>query len=198
MRRQTATDRALDTGAGSTRLPDPGHLPAVFQSYSPGQSENADAAISAEVRLDQTNVCINRSQQGETKSLIVPVAAYAGVMVQIQAADQAGAVVARLILKHVEPQFCVVLAETDRPELLATSWPAWASTLGLPMLVCDTGGAVKPIEAFSARPTATPYPRRKLALLTGRRPRFLVRRQSGAKTEHLQVFKGEREIIARN
>lgn len=197
MRRQTATDRALDTGAGSTRLPDPGHLPAVFQSYSPGHPDGADTAVSAEVHLDKTNVCINRPQLGETKSLIVPVSAYAGVMVQIQAADQAGAVVARLILKHAEPQFCVVLIETDRPELLATSWPAWASALGLPMLVCDTGGAVKPIEAFSARPAATPYPRRKLALLTGRRPRFLVRRQTGAKAENLQVFQGEREIIAR-
>ncbi|MEP4033667.1 DUF6101 family protein, partial [Roseibium polysiphoniae] len=70
--------------------------------------------------------------------------------------------------------------------------------LNLPMLVCDTGGAVKPIEAFSARPCGTPAPRRKYPLLTGRRPRFLVRRRIGNTGDRLVLHQGEREIIARD
>ena len=66
------------------------------------------------------------------------------------------------------------------------------------MLVCDLGGKVKPIEAFSAMPTAQPTPRRKLRLLTGRRPRFLNRRMPGKKAAAPAVHANEREIIARS
>ncbi|WP_417666676.1 DUF6101 family protein [Roseibium sp.] len=196
---QTAIDRA-DIGSGTFSVPDPGQLPARFhsrlfneRSSAPGTDEPV-----VDVQLDKTNVCLTQFHNGAPTSLIAPVQSYAGIMVQITPSERPGAVNARLILKHSDPQFSVLLTETDRPEQLATAWPSWSSALGLPMLVCDTGGTVKPIEAFSARPTHDPHPRRKLPLLTGRRPRFLVRRACGSADQTAPVFSGEREIIARS
>ncbi|MBD8878033.1 DUF6101 family protein [Roseibium polysiphoniae] len=197
MRRQTAVDRAMEAGAGAIAVPDPGQLPAVFETRLFDVAV-ADETNPVEVKLDTQNVSISRWRDGGLKSLIAPVHTYSGVMVQIEASDVRGAVAARLILKHPDPQFCVILIETDKPEQLATSWPSWSAALNLPMLVCDTGGAVKPIEAFSARPCGTPAPRRKYPLLTGRRPRFLVRRRIGQTGAQFKVYKGEREIIARD
>jgi hypothetical protein len=65
------------------------------------------------------------------------------------------------------------------------------------MLVCDLGGEVKPIDAYSATPAAKPAPRRKLRLLTGRRPRFLNKRLPGSMPLSPANFGHEREIIAR-
>ncbi|MEJ8473537.1 DUF6101 family protein [Roseibium algae] len=198
MGRQTAFDIVEDNGAGQIFAPEPGHLPTAFQSRLHGTAGSDIGPLPVHVKLDSQNVCISRLENGTPTTLIAPIHAYSGVMVQIEASEEPGAVAARIILKHSDPQFCVVLIETDRPEQLATSWPAWATALSLPMLVCDTGGEVKPIEAFRASPTGKPNPRRKLALLTGRRPRFLVLRHSGHPNRQETVYSGEREIIARN
>ncbi|SHL45282.1 DUF6101 family protein [Roseibium suaedae] len=152
-----------------------------------------------DVHLDRTSVSITRHQAGaENATVVLPVQSFCGVMVQITPGSTPGAIRAKLILKHTDPQLSVLLADTERAEQLAAAWPAWASALELPMLVCDLGGRVKPIEAYSANPAGQPAPRRKLALLTGRRPRFLVRRQRGAKEASLTVHRDEREIIARS
>ncbi|WP_417685482.1 DUF6101 family protein [Roseibium sp.] len=197
MASQTAIDR-VDIGPGTLPVSGPGQLPVDFHSRLFDEPGTNTRGKSVRVSLDRANVCITPDSVGASGSVIAPLNSYAGVMVQIAPSDQPGSVAARLILKHSDPQLSVLLIETDRPEALATAWPSWASALELPMLVCDTGGSVKPIEAYSARPSGTPHPRRKLALLTGRRPRFLVRRTNGPRQDEPTIHTGEREIIARS
>ncbi|NVK34443.1 MAG: hypothetical protein HWE23_08175 [Rhodobacteraceae bacterium] len=155
-----------------------------------GTSKTVEAVV------DTKSVTITTLDETDPSTLVIPIHQFEGVVVHIQGADEPGAVVARLILKHSDPQLSLLLSETDKPELLAQSWPAWAEALGLPMLVWELGGMIKPIEAYSARPSCAPHPRRKLPLLTGRRPRFLVRRPVGRSAADATVYQGEREIIA--
>ncbi len=176
----------------------PGQLPTEFRTTLYPDERGNVAASPVVVRMDGQTVSVDLIGEESPTTLIAPIHSYAGVMVEINATGAPGAVVARLVLKHTDPQLSVVIAETCQPEQLATSWPSWASALSLPMLVCDTGGSVKPIEAYSVRPGGVPHPRRKLALLTGRRPRFLVRRRCGGSPEDRPVIRGEREIIARS
>ncbi len=119
-------------------------------------------------------------------------------MVRIVPGEAPGEILAALILKHPDNALSITLAETERSEDLALLWGQWAQIFNLPMLVCDLGGKVKPIEAFSATPAASPAPRRKLRLLTGRRPRFLNKRRTGRGVAASASFAHEREIIARN
>ncbi|MBD1546086.1 DUF6101 family protein [Roseibium aggregatum] len=197
MGRQTAYEAATAAGA-STGFPlDPGRLPLTFQSKAGTFSGSHPDVRAVEVNLDRERAMINPVASEAPAGTVVPVKAFDGVMVQLAPADQNGTVCAKLILKHPNDGLSVLLAETGNPEELAAIWPAWSKSLGLPMLVCDLGGKVKPIEAYSARPAAGPSPRRKLALLTGRRPRFLVRRKTGADATARMIHRGEREIIAR-
>ena len=197
MGRQTAYEAATDAGA-STGFPlDPGRLPLTFHSRAGTFSASSHEVHEVEINLDRERVMINPVAASAPVGTVVPVNAFDGVMVQVAPADQNGTVCAKLILKHPDEGLSVLLAETGNPEELAAIWPAWSKSLGLPMLVCDLGGKVKPIEAYSARPSSCPAPRRKLALLTGRRPRFLVRRKTGSEKTLRMVHRGEREIIAR-
>ncbi|MBO0345873.1 DUF6101 family protein [Roseibium limicola] len=197
MGRQTATDRTIGIGAGVQRTLDPGCLPVRFESHLAMEGARAGQANRCEVVLSNRDVTISTHNGPANGSVVVPIQSFAGVMVQITPGITPGCVTARLVLKHFDPALSVVLIETDQPEGLALSWPAWAESLNLPMLVCDTGGSVKPIEAFSAKPKSPPAPRRKMALLTGRRPRFLVRRRCGSKDRAQVVYRGERELISR-
>lgn len=198
MGRQALQDRTFETGPEVLTLPDPSQLPSIFQSRMPDAFSGAFTGESIEVHLDRSHVTLRRAASDDAATVILPVQAFSGVMVQVEPGIMPGAIKARLILKHTDPQLSVLLAETERAEQLAAAWPAWASALELPMLVCDLGGRVKPIEAYSACPSGQPAPRRKLALLTGRRPRFLVRRQRGSAGSALPVHRNEREIIARS
>lgn len=197
MGRQTAYEAATDAGASAEFPLDPGRLPLTFQSKAGTFSNDTADVRTVEVHLDRERVTITSAASGAPAGAVVPVENFAGVMVQVAPADRNGTVCAKLILKHPAEGLSVLLAETGNPEELAAIWPAWSKSLNLPMLVCDLGGRVKPIEAYSARPSAGPLPRRKLALLTGRRPRFLVRRKTGSQSAARLVHSGEREIIAR-
>ena len=198
MGRQTAVDQVTGKGLGPETVPSPGPFPQVVQSTLYRTSQNQAAArTQVVVKLGPQDIFISHPDTGAPNALIAPTSSYAGVMVEVVPGDHAGGVVARLILKHPDPQFSFVLAETLQPERLAAVWSSWSSALCLPMLVGDQTGRVKPIEAFSARPAGKPYARRKLSLLTGRRPRFLVRRNCGKHPSAAQVHRGEREIIAR-
>lgn len=197
MGRQTAAETAINTGAGGANLLDPGSLPATFQSEVIRENGDEAGLMYADIRIDTQSVSITRQAGPENGCIVIPVSQFSGVMVQVAPADATGKVKAKLILKHSEDRLSPVIAETSQPEDLAAVWPAWSKALDLPMLVCDPGGNIKPIEAFSATPVTGPTPRRRMALLTGRRPRFLIRRKTGVRGAGLTVHRGEREIIAR-
>lgn len=196
MRRQTANDRATEDGVRPDDVLTPDFLPIIVHKTL--GSGTGSSGRPATVSVDIDTVLISHQQGSDPVEVIVPTRLFDGVMVQIMPGREPGAVIARLILKHADQDLSIVLVETEKPEQLAAAWPAWSRRLDLPMLVCDLGGKVKPIEAFQAMPSGIPSPRRKLRLLTGRRPRFLVRRRTGAPVQEPVVITGEREIIARS
>lgn len=185
----------MATGTGTHSMPHPGCLPVNFEQRL--ESRPGTPSLPADIFLDRDKAVIKRRVAGVPVTVVVPASGFDGVMVRIVPGDAPGEIVAALILKHPDSALSITLAETEKSDDLAVLWSRWAQTLNLPMLVCDLGGKVKPIEAFSAVPASKPAPRRKLRLLTGRRPRFLNKRVSGIRTCDLICHANEREIIAR-
>lgn len=196
MRRQTENQMTIAAGKSVEAALHPGCLPIQFQQRL--EARPGTTALPADILLDRENAIIKRRVGGVPVTIVVPVHGFDGVMVRIVPGAVAGEIVASLILKHPDSALSITLAETESSDELATLWSRWAQVLKLPMLVCDLGGAVKPIEAFRAMPAADPSPRRKLRLLTGRRPRFLNRRQLGSCQTARRNYAHEREIIARD
>ncbi|GAA0778769.1 hypothetical protein E1180_19570 [Roseibium denhamense] len=195
MRRQTEIQGTLATGTSNFALPHPGCLPAQFQQRL--ESRPGTPSLPSDIHLDRDQAIIKRRIAGVPITISVAMSAFDGVMVRIVPGGRPGEITASLILKHPDTALSITLAETSAPDNLATLWSMWAQTLSLPMLVCDLGGDVKPIEAFSATSATAPAPRRKMRLLTGRRPRFLNRRMVGHSSGMPVSHANEREIIAR-
>lgn len=197
MRRQTEKQEPAVTGIDGKIMPHPGSLPVRFEQRL--ESRPGTPSLPAEIFLDRDKTIIKRRVAGVPVTVVVPSSGFDGVMVRIVPGNAPGDIVAALILKHPDSALSVTLAETETSDDLAVLWSRWAQVLNLPMLVCDLGGKVKPIEAYSAVPGgAGPAPRRKLRLLTGRRPRFLNKRAVGRDPETQECHANEREIIARN
>ncbi len=195
MRRQTEKQEMVAAGTGAETPPHPGCLPATFQQRL--ESRPGTPSLPADIFLDRDRAIIKRRVGGVPVTVVVPASGFDGVMVRIVPGAVPGEILAALILKHSDSALSITLAETENSDDLAILWSRWAQTFNLPMLVCDLGGKVKPIDAYSAIPAARPAPRRKLRMLTGRRPRFLNRRAVG-KTQPIQMnYRHEREIIAR-
>jgi len=196
VRRQTEKQDLPATGTGIQTLPHPGCLPVRLEQRL--ESRPGTPSLPAEIYLDRDKAIVKRRIAGVPVTVVVPANAFDGVMVRIVPGNAPGEIVAALILKHPDSALSITLAETEHSDDLALLWSRWAQTFNLPMLVCDLGGKVKPIEAYSAAPAARPAPRRKLRLLTGRRPRFLNRRLVGERREDCASYAHEREIIARS
>ncbi|MBO6890614.1 MAG: hypothetical protein JJ866_01625 [Roseibium sp.] len=196
MRRQTEKQETETIGSGQHALPHPGCLPVQFQQRL--ESRPGTTSLPAEITLDHEKAVIKHRVGGVPVKVVVPASGFDGVMVRIVPGEAPGEIMAALILKHPDSGLSITLAETENSDSLAVLWSRWAQTLNLPMLVCDLGGKVKPIEAYSATPVSSPAPRRKLRHLTGRRPRFLNKRRPGHSVDAQPKFGHEREIIARS
>jgi hypothetical protein len=182
------------TGMSAPPALHPGCLPVQFQQRL--EARPGTPSLPADIFLDREKAIIKRRIGGVPVTIVVPTQVFDGVMVRIVPGEVPGEIAASLILKHPDSALSITLAETRSSDELAILWSRWAQVLTLPMLVCDLGGAVKPIEAYQAMPAAAPAPRRKLRLLTGRRPRFLNRRQAGGYKAPPANYAHEREIIA--
>jgi hypothetical protein len=91
-----------------------------------------------------------------------------------------------LILKHRDPSLSVPLSVGD--EDVESDWRIWSETLALPQL-----------SEPAAQSVAEPAPRRRRRnAIKRRRPSILMRRTFGRLLATMGVFRGEREIIARN
>jgi len=192
LRRQTVQETLPTAGPEAQGLSGPSALPMRLCLADQGPAGGSN------VYLDRTQAIVKRRSAGVPLTVVVPMSMFDGVMVSVMPGESFGTVKAKLVLRHRDPALCITLAETDTPEQLSTVWPAWSKHLELPMLVCDLAGNVQPIEAFSVKQDAPPAPRRRLALLTGRRPRFLTRRKTGTRSTVAPVYRGEREITARS
>jgi hypothetical protein len=89
-----------------------------------------------------------------------------------------------LVLLHRDPSLAIPLLVTDDAVERNAAWQAWSEVLALPQLA-DT--------------RRDPAPRRRRSnAISERRPSFLMRRHAGNLLRPMAVYRGEREIIARN
>jgi len=127
----------------------------------------------------------------------LPVAAYRGVAIRLDATTQTPPVVC-VTLEHADAALSLPLfASTDNDDIVA-EWQIWGRVLGLPLLIGDTDGTIR--EAFARigqlRIAAPTWRRRRRSAIARRRPSRLLRRRAGRVEAAAIVHRGEREIVA--
>ncbi len=183
--------------AGSSRALrlDPFSLPARFAA--------SDAAADERVRhveLHRERVVVRRSLAGMRMALNMPVSAFAGVAIRVVAgAGEIGATVT-VVLEHKDPSLALPLFVSGETDEAFAEWRAWGNVLGLPLLVAEDDGVLR--EPFAriggVRIEQVRPRRRRRSALKRRRPALPLRRRTGKLTAATPVYRGEREIIARN
>jgi hypothetical protein len=89
-----------------------------------------------------------------------------------------------LVLVHRDPSLTIPLCVSSDREEIASAWRMWSDIFTLPQL----------LEDERREPAMR---RRRHNAIQARRPKFLVRRRSGALLNPANVHQDEREIIAR-
>lgn len=192
--RQTAHQDATAKGSGRTARLDPSQMPHRFAARG-----TACEPTQLDVYIDRQQVIVKRRLAGLPLTLAQPVAVFLGVFAEVTPGEAPGTLKARIGLMHRDPAMSIELACDDRLEDLAEDWCAWGEALGLPLLLVEPDGSVSRIDG-PGNPGRTPMAptRRRVAALTARRPRFLLRRKPGSRSQASAVHRGERELIARN
>jgi hypothetical protein len=188
-----AGGRRASTIASPWRL-DPFSLPVRFTA--------ADGAADEGLRivdLHRERVVLRRAFAGMRMAVNLPVAAYRGVAIRLDATTETPPFVA-VTLEHADaalslPLFC----STDNDDIVA-EWQLWGRVLGLPLLVAEVDGTVREVFARMGRLliAAPTWRRRRRSAVARRRPSRLLRRRAGALSAVPVVHRGEREIIARD
>jgi hypothetical protein len=181
-------------GSGSALLLDPFCLPARYAAIDAAADERV-----RHVELYRERVVVRRCLGGMRMALNMPLSAFAGVAIRTCAGDGSEPATVSVILEHKDPSLALPLFVSAEADDAAAQWRTWAKVLGLPMLVEDDGqwrepfarmGGVR-IERVRAR-------RRRRNAIKRRRPTMPLRRLMGKLNADTPVYRGEREIIARN
>jgi Family of unknown function (DUF6101) len=181
--------------AGSSRVLrlDPFSLPARFSASDPVADERI-----RHVELYRERVVVRRSLAGMRMALNMPVKEFAGIAIRVLTGD-GGATVA-VVLEHKDPALALPLFATSETAEAFAEWRAWANVLGLPLLVAEDDGGLR--EAYArmggVRVERVRPRRRRRSSLRKRRPSIFLRRKPGKVGNATPVYRGEREIIARN
>jgi Family of unknown function (DUF6101) len=174
VRRQT-TSGVNPAGSSRVERLDPLSLPASFEA----RDARADGGV-RRVELGRDRVTLRRAVQGMSMAINLRMSDYLGVALRtIEGAPT-------LILKHRDPSLSVPLSVGD--ENVEGDWRTWSETLALPQL-CE--GAALPAAAAAPR-------RRRRNAIKRRRPSILMRRKMGGLLAMMRIYRGWREIIARN
>ena len=183
--------------AGSSRALrlDPFALPARYAA--------SDAAADQQVRqveLHRERVIVRRAVRGMRMALNLPISAYRGVAIRMLASEDGAPPAVAVVLEHHDPALALPLFVSPDGHDVAAEWRAWAQVLGVPLLVADDAGDVyEPFTRIGRLRIAAPTPRRRRrSALKRRRPSILLRRQPSRLSGTSSVYRGEREIVARN
>lgn len=182
------------SSAGSSRVVrlDPFCLPVRFAA----SDEAADEQVRY-IELHRERVVVRRSLAGMRMALNMPVSAFSGVAIRVTMGGGEAAVA--VVLAHKDPGLTLPLFVSQEADDAFTEWRSWARVLGLPLLVEEDGAYREPFARLGQVRIDTPCPRRrKRSALKRRRSSMSLRRSMGAMTEATPVYRGEREIIARN
>jgi Family of unknown function (DUF6101) len=173
VRRQTATSGINPAGSSRALRLDPLSLPVSFNAHD----LRADGGI-RQVELHRERVVVRRAVRGMRMAVNVRVSDFLGVALRDLKESQ------MLVLQHRDPSLSVTLCVSEDHDEIAAAWPMWSELFALPQLQDE------------AREPA-PRRRRRNAIRV-RRPKFLIRRRIGALLNPANIFRSEREIIARN
>ncbi len=182
-------------GSGRALRLDPFALPVRFTARDGG----ADGQI-RQVELDRDRVVLRRAVRGIRMNVGVPVAEFRGVSIRMLPADGDEPAASAVTLEHRDAGLSVPLFVGIDGGDIAAEWKSWGRVLGLPLLVADTDGTLRePFQRMGAVAVGAPSPRRRRrGAIKSRRPRFLMRRKAGRIPNDPRIYRGEREIIARN
>jgi hypothetical protein len=178
----------MPAGSGRSARLDPFALPVRFQA--------ADAAAdgrSREVELTRERVVVRRAVAGIRMAVNLPISAYRGVA--IRTSDEGASVV----LEHHDPSLALELYAAADGDEVAAEWRTWSEVLGVPLLAVGEAGASEEVFArMGAVKVSEPFVRRRRRnAIKRRRPSILMRRVV-KRVGETGVYRGEREIIARN
>ena len=145
-------------------------------------------------------VVVRRSLAGMRMALNMPVSAFAGVAMRVLVGKGEIQATAAVILEHKDPSLSLPLFESNETDEAFAEWRAWANVLGLPLLVAEEDGVLRePFARMGGLRVDDVRPRRRRrSALKRRRPTMPLRRMAGRITEATPIYRGEREIIARN
>ena len=178
-------------GSGRTLRLDPFALPVSFSASDPTADERV-----RHVELTRDRVVVRRSLSGMRMALNMPVKAFAGIAIKLLDDEAALAVV----LEHKDPSLALPLFVSGEADDAFAEWRAWGSVLGLPLLVIEGDGMLRePFARLGQLRIDNVRPRRRRrSPLRKRRPMILMYRARGKVDDAAPVYRGEREIIARN
>ncbi len=179
-------------GSGRAARLDPFCLPVRFAA--------SDAAADERVRyveVHRERVVVRRSLAGMRMAHNMPVSAFDGVALRVMTGEGVAAVA--VVLAHKDPGLALPLFVSQEADDAFAEWRSWARVLGLPLLVEDESGYREPFARIGSVRIDTPRPRRRRrSVLKRRRASMPLRRQKARLTDATLVYRGEREIIARN
>jgi len=142
---------------------------------------------------------VRRSLRGMRMALNMPVSAFAGISLKLMPGERGSPGAVAVTLEHKDPTLALPLYVSDETGDASAAWRAWANVLGLPLLVEDDGHLREPYARIGGVRIDAPRPRRRRrSVLCKRRPSILMRRKIRRLTGASPVYRGEREIIARN
>ena len=189
--------RSGGCSAGSRRPPrlDPFALPLSFEA--------GDAAADGQVRyieLFAERLVLRRSVAGMHMALNMPLSAFAGVAIRLDAGVDGALPTVAVVLEHKDPGLALPLFVSNEADEAFAEWNSWSRALGVPQLISDDeGGWREPFARLGGVRINSVRPRRRRhSCLKRRRPTMPLRRKGGRLTAAAAVHRGEHEIIARN
>ena len=160
---------------------------------------SADERVRA-VELTRERVVLRRSVAGMLMALNLPVKSYLGVALRIEPPGGEGEGAVALVLEHRDRALSLPLYRAADSNDVVAEWQSWARVLELPLLIAEADGRLRePFARIGALTIEAPtWRRRRRTLIARRRPSIRLRRRAARLPDSLAVYRGEREIIARN
>ena len=147
---------------------------AILRTAEDGRADDGRRAVT----ITQNAILIERHVRGVKMRVLVPMAAYVGVVLARRRAP--GSAYA-IVLSHRDPELCVEVDAAADCAALTARLPGWARHFGKPAQIAGPQAAA--VFAPSRAPVAS------------HRPRFLARRKPGVAARTETVLHGEDEII---
>ncbi|KZL27235.1 DUF6101 family protein [Pseudovibrio sp. Ad37] len=172
-------------------------LPFRMQAELPDDLLETPGVNRSDIRIDPDKVLIRREMGGLPLTLTVPLGSYSGVGARATVNEISDELEYQVILLRRDHALSIPLYTSTDMELTADYWEAWSDVLALPLLMIDSDGTSKLARlGLNTCSKGEALPRRKLRALTGRRPRFLVGRETGKPTRLQKIFASSRRFTS--